>query len=58
MAMTYRPPEDLDEELRNAVFITRRSKQSILDEALRDWLATKGKAAVVAYRAEQRRRSK
>lgn len=55
MAMTYRPPEDLDEQLRNVAFVTRRTKQSILDEALRDWLDTKGKAALVAYRADQRR---
>ena len=55
MNMTYRPEKDLDEQLRTAAFITRRSKQSILDEALRDWLDTKGKAALVAYRADQRR---
>lgn len=56
MNMTYRPAEDLDEALRNAAFVTRRTKQSILDEALRDWLDTKGKAALIAYRANQRRK--
>jgi predicted transcriptional regulator len=51
--MTYRPSADLAERLRSAVFVSRRTKQSILDEALEDWLATKGKDALTAYRSAQ-----
>jgi predicted transcriptional regulator len=51
--MTYRPEDALAERLRTAAFVTRRSKQSILDEALSDWLDGKGQVALAEYRAEQ-----
>lgn len=50
-AMTYRPNEDLHERLRSAAFVTRRSRQSILDEALADWLNGKGQQALAEHRA-------
>lgn len=51
--MTYRPSEETAERLRQIAFVTRRSKQSIIDEAVQDWLDTKGSAALVAYRAKR-----
>ncbi|UWZ37506.1 hypothetical protein Drose_04275 [Dactylosporangium roseum] len=52
-AMTYRPDDELSERLRSAAFVTRRSKQSIIDEAVRDWLDSKGQQALVEHRAAQ-----
>ncbi|GAA0738679.1 hypothetical protein GCM10010199_61980 [Dactylosporangium roseum] len=51
--MTYRPDDELSERLRSAAFVTRRSKQSIIDEAVRDWLDSKGQQALVEHRAAQ-----
>ncbi len=57
MALNFRPQSAaVAEELRNLAFITRRSANDIINEALRDWLDSKGKAAIVAYRADQRRK--
>lgn len=56
MAMTYRPPDDLAEELRTVAFLTRRSANEILTEALRDWMQTKGKQA--AKKAADERKAK
>jgi predicted transcriptional regulator len=54
MALNFRPATaEVAEELRRIAFMTRRSANAILNEALRDWLDTKGRAAVAAYRAEQ-----
>lgn len=54
--MTYRPDPELAERLRSAAFITRRTKQDIIDEALRDWLDTKGKQALAEYRKQGKQR--
>jgi hypothetical protein len=50
MAMNFRPHEAVIEDLRLAAFITKRSANDIINEALRDWLDTTGKAAEAAYR--------
>lgn len=49
--MTFRPDDEMSERFRTAAFVTRRSKQSILAEALRDWLDGKGQEALAEYRA-------
>jgi predicted transcriptional regulator len=46
MAMTWRPPEDLAEKLRVVAFVSRRSANDIVNEAVRNWLATEGQEAV------------
>jgi predicted transcriptional regulator len=57
MAMTWRPPDDLAEELRVVAFVSKRSANDIVNEAVRDWLDTKGKSAVAtADRVIKRRR--
>lgn len=50
-SLTYRPSEELFERLRGAAFVTRRSRQSIIDEAITDWLDSKGKQALAEHRA-------
>ncbi len=53
-AINYRMTDERAEELRVAAFVSRRSRQEIIEEAVTDWLASKGKAAIVAYRATQK----
>lgn len=54
MAMTYRPPDDLAEELRTVAFLTRRSANEILTEALLDWMQAKGRQAAQTAKDERK----
>ena len=53
MALNFRPAEGLAERLRAAAFITKRSANTILNEALTDWLDGKGQKALTEYRTQQ-----
>lgn len=53
VAMSFRLDDELAERLHAAAFVSHRSKQAILAEALQDWLDGKGQQAIAEYRAQQ-----